>query len=107
MKKIPVEKIEDGMILSKPLIGAAGNVLLNEGVVLKISMVARLKNWGVPFVSVQGEEEAAKQESAPAAQEVHSQKLDQTFAGLLDNPIMKIIYEATLHHLQGKQDADA
>jgi hypothetical protein len=106
MKKIPVDKIENGMILSKPLIGASGNVLLNEGVVLKTTMIPRLKNWDIPFVTVQGEEEKTAEAAAPLAQEFETKQLDQVFADVLTNPLMKIIYDATLLHLRGKQAAN-
>jgi len=107
MKKIPVDKIEDGMILSRPLMGSAGNTLLSEGVVLKKAMISRLKNWDVPFVVIQSEEENVEEISTAATVEFKTSELDNTFKDVLKNPIMKIVYEATRDYLRGKSSAGA
>ena len=99
MKKIPVDKIEDGMILAKPLMGSSGNILLNEGVVLKQSMISRLKNWDVPLVTVQSDQETVEETAAPVAVEFKTEALDAVFSNVIKNPIMKIIYEATRDYL--------
>lgn len=103
MKKIPIDKIEDGMILEKPVMGTGGNVLLNEGVVLKASMIGRLKNWNIPSVSVQSDEEEVEEEAETVSIEYKTQQLDDTFADVMDNPIMKIVYDATKAHLENRE----
>jgi len=91
------------MILSKPLIGTGGNVLLNEGIELKAAMISRLKNWGIPFVTIQGEEERAVEEQASINREVQLPQLDRIFVDTLNHPLMKIVYDATFSHLQERQ----
>lgn len=102
MKKIPIDKIEDGMVLAKPLIGSAGNVLLNEGVVLKVSMISRLRNWDIPTVTVQSAEETVEETSAAPAVEFHSEALDEVFRDVMKQPIMRIVYEATRDYFKSK-----
>ncbi|NLE01459.1 MAG: hypothetical protein GX640_16455, partial [Fibrobacter sp.] len=48
MKKIPVEAITDGMILSRDVCGPTGNVLLTKNINLTPALGRRLKNWGIP-----------------------------------------------------------
>jgi hypothetical protein len=106
MKKIPVDKIEDGMVLAKPLMGSAGNVLLSEGIVLKQSMISRLKNWDVPVVVIQSDDEPAEEVAAPVAVEFRTDELDAKFKDVMKNPIMKIVYEATRDYFQNKHNRD-
>jgi len=106
MRKIPVDKIEDGMVLAKPLMGSTGNVLLSEGIVLKQSMIPRLKNWDVPTVTVHSGEDVTEEVAAPAAVEFKSEALDAVFKDVIKNPIMKIVYEATRDYFRNKNLKD-
>lgn len=102
MRKVQVDKIEDGMVLAKPLMGSGGNVLLSDGVVLKKAMISRLKNWDVPFVVIQSEGEDVVEASSPIALEFKTEELDHVYADVIKNPIMKIVYEATRDYLRNK-----
>ena len=94
MRKILIDKIEDDMVLAKPLVGANSNVLLSDGILLKKSMISRLKNWDIPFVYVQSDSEQPEDATIPAAVAVSTGELDIIFSDVIKNPIMKIIYEA-------------
>jgi len=94
MRKVLIDKIEDDMVLAKPLMGTTGNVLLSEGVLLKKSMISRLKNWDIPFVYVQSDSEQPEDTSSPTTVAVSTGELDGIFSDVIKNPIMKIIYEA-------------
>jgi len=102
MKKISIDKIEDDMILAKPIIGSAGNVLLNEGVVLKVSMVTRLRNWDIPTVTVQSADEVVEETSTTQTVEFHSDVLDDIFKDVMKHPIMCVVYEATRDYFKNK-----
>jgi DUF917 family protein len=95
MKKILVENIQDGMVLAREVFGSTGSALLNKGTVLTVAMGRRLKNWGVGFVTVEGEEEhhEEKQVVEISSEKVHAE-LSEKFAGLLDDPIMSVIFNA-------------
>lgn len=94
------------MILAKPLVGSAGNILLNEGVVLKTTIISRLKNWDVPFVTVQSGDEQTEEPVTAVPVEFKTEVLDTIFTDVIKNPIMKIIYEATRDYFRSKNTKD-
>jgi hypothetical protein len=95
MKKVLVEQVVDQMILAKDVTGTSGSVLLAKGTVLTTAMGRRLKNWGVQFVSVEGEDDSAEQGSAPTVspEEVRAH-LEKKFEKVMASEIMKKIFAA-------------
>ena len=89
MKKIAIDKIADGMILAKPVVGQSGNVLLSEGVVLSSKITSKLSSWGVAMVYVEGEDENSV---IQASTENISKELQERFGESLKYPLMKTIY---------------
>lgn len=55
MRKVPVEKLEQGMILARPVYDALGMLLLNTGIVLKREYINNLKKLNVPAVYITDE----------------------------------------------------
>lgn len=104
MKKTSVDDIADNSILAKDVFGNAGNVLLSKGTSLSSAMGRRLKNWGIPFVWIEGDEEAAADAECPQenSEDVLA-KLDERFEGLLDHPIMRDIHSAVRAFRSGKE----
>jgi hypothetical protein len=99
MKKITVDKIEDGMILGREVSGASGNVLLSKGTPLSSAMGRRLLNWGVPNVYVEGEEDSTLEESTiEVSPEGLKNQLMNKFSNVITNPIMKKIFVAVYQH---------
>lgn len=95
MKKIFVEKIEEGMILAKDVYGSSGSALLSKGIKLTQNMGRRLKNWGVTYVCIEGEEEHT--EEKPVVEippEEVKEQLETKFADVMDNPIMRTLLKA-------------
>ena len=97
MKKLPVENIENEMVLAKDVTGTTGNALLGAGTKLTASMGRRLKNWGVTIVYIEGDdensEEMSKEESSP---EKNRELLVERFEGVLENNNMNILFNAVL-----------
>jgi len=95
MKRVLIENITDKMVLAKEVCGTSGSVLLAKGTLLTASMGHRLKNWGVQFVYVDGEEESTETGSVPAVspEEVRKQ-LEDKFSRVIGNEIMKKIFAA-------------
>lgn len=95
MKKIIVDEIENGMILAKDVNGASGNALLGKGTTLSATMGRRLKNWGIPFVYIDGEEENLEEatEDGVSPEEIKS-ILTERFKGVLTTPRMADIFDA-------------
>ena len=95
MKKILVENIEDGMVLAREVYGASGSALLNKGTKLTVTMGRRLKNWGIPFVCIEGEEE--HQEEKPAIEispEEIREQLEEKFIDVMNDPTMQKLFNA-------------
>lgn len=103
MKKINVDNIADKMILAKDICGPSGNVLLNIGTQLSVSLGHRLKNWGIIVVYIESEEEPVPVINAGIiSDEEAEKKLEEKFAGTMENPHMKKIFDAILSHQFGK-----
>lgn len=99
MKKTEVEKIENGMILAGDICGPSGNVLLGKGTKLTSAIGRRLKNWGISFVDVEGEEEQKIEEPVQEiSQEEFNIQLKAKFADVIQNPIMKVIFNAIINY---------
>lgn len=97
MKKILVEEIENGMILAKDVTGSSGNALLGKGTTLSSTMGRRLKNWGIPFVHIEGEEEDHQESTDEnASPEEIRATLEKRFEGIIKIPRMTDIFNAVL-----------
>ena len=83
------------MILARDVCGTSGSALLSKGIKLTVTMGRRLKNWGVTYVCIEGEEE--QKEEKPVIEispkEVKEQ-LEAKFADVIDNPIMNTLLRA-------------
>lgn len=95
MKRVLIENIVDKMVLAKEVCGTSGSILLAKGTMLTASMGHRLKNWGVQFVYVDGEEDSAQAGAAGAVspEEIRTQ-LEEKFSRVIGNEIMKKIFAA-------------
>jgi hypothetical protein len=93
MKKITVDKIEDGMILGREICGSSGNVLVSKGSPLSAALGRRLANWGITTIIVEGEEDSQLEEnSVSISPEKLKIDLMDKFANVIHNPIMKKIF---------------
>ncbi len=83
------------MILARDVFGSSGSALLNKGTRLTMTMGRRLKNWGVPFVSIEGEEEHQEEKTAIeiSPEEIRLQ-LEKKFADVSVNPVMQELFNA-------------
>lgn len=95
MRKIPIEKIEDGMILAQDVCGVGGSVLIAKGSVLSSSLGRRLQNWGIKVVIVEGEEDnRGEQRSTSFSPESLEKHLTEKFSNTLQNRLMKKIFDS-------------
>lgn len=99
MKKIAVEKIEDGMVLSRRICNSSGNILVSKGVSLTAALGRRLKNWGVHYVYIEGEEQSTEESnivySSPEELKTH---LLSKFSSVMENPIMEKLFVAVYQY---------
>lgn len=62
---IPVEKIEDNMVLVEPILNNFGQTLLPSGTVLSKKHARLLKTWNINFVSIKSSDDDISSEIAP------------------------------------------
>ena len=106
MKKIFVEKIEDGMFLARDVCGTSGSALLAKGTKLTETMGRRLKNWGVTYVCIEGEEEQKQEKPIlEISPEQVKEQLESKFVDVIDNPIMKTLLLA-VYNFKTRQNLD-
>ncbi|MBN1578904.1 MAG: hypothetical protein JW913_20250 [Chitinispirillaceae bacterium] len=99
MKKIPVDKIEDEMVLGREVCGTGGNTLLTKGTILSRALGRRLQNWGIASVYVEGEEELPQEESVvTVSPEELMRHLSEKFAKTMNNPYMEKILNAVYRY---------
>jgi hypothetical protein len=93
MPKIPVDKLEPGMKLTKPV--TRGNtVLLSEGTELTEYLVTKIRNMDIENVYIDG----PSQHSVPK-EEVLAQ-LDRRFKSVEDQPYMNLLKKLVREHIE-------
>ena len=99
MKKIAVEKIEDGMVLARKVSNSSGNTLVSKGVSLTSALGRRLKNWGIHYVYIEGEEQSAEESNtiASSPEELKTHLLSK-FSSVMENPIMERLFVAVYQY---------
>jgi hypothetical protein len=99
MKRVSVDNIENGMILGRDVCGASGNILVGKGTAISPAMGRRLKNWSIASIYVEGEEENAQtgQTAVASPAEIRA-RLEDKFAGCLNNTIMQKIFAAVYQY---------
>jgi len=55
MRKVPVDKVKEGMVLARTLYSNDGNILLNAGIILKNSYIAKFRDLGIWEVYIDDE----------------------------------------------------
>ncbi len=95
MKKIPVDIIESGMVLGRDVCANSGNVLIGKGSPLTPSLGKRLKNWGIYFIYIEGDEDEREDEHVEK-ESVHEIEamLKHKFSDVIEDPLMRKIHEA-------------
>ncbi|MBM2817206.1 MAG: hypothetical protein HW421_3968 [Ignavibacteria bacterium] len=53
---VAIDDIEDGMILSEPVINSFGQTLIPSGATLAVRHINMLKTWNIQGVSIKGDE---------------------------------------------------
>ena len=87
------------MVLCRDVCGPSGNILLSKGITLSSALGRRLKNWGIPFVLVEGDEVQHEQQNtiSISPEELKSQLMDK-FSKVISNPLMKKLFVAVYQY---------
>jgi hypothetical protein len=94
MPKVPVEKLEAGMMLAKPLTRGS-MVVLGEGTVLTERWIERIADMAIDHVFIDGPSEQAIPKQEAMAQ------IDRRFRNTEDKPYMKEIKKILKEHVDG------
>lgn len=94
MQRIPVNKLQSGMVLAKSITNESGMVLLSEGTVLTDSLIMRLNRMDVTTVSVEGASTTDK------TKEERLSDLDRRFSKIDKEPHMDSIKAAIRAHIE-------
>lgn len=97
MRKVPLEEVQDGMVLAVPLTGSAGNILMGQGIPLRSAIIPRLAAWGVTYVVVEGDP-TPEELNLIAEEGKASASLEKMFAGKTVNPGMETLFQCLLRH---------
>lgn len=95
MSKLPVDKLEPGMKLARPVIAKSGMVMLGEGTELSEIWIERIRDMNITGVFVEG----------PSVQTLSKEEalanLEARFANVEGKPYMNLIKEITKEHIEG------
>ena len=110
MRKISVEDLKAGMKVAQKVENKAGMVLLPEGIELTDAHISRLKKWGIEEIFVEGEPqdgEGAEDGLLPSNlnNEDFLKELNYKFEKVLDDPIMKKIYDVVKSIIAGDSES--
>jgi hypothetical protein len=104
-QRVPIEQLEPGMTVAKPVANANGLVVLAAGVVLVETLIERLKRMGTPSVHVEGRPLGDASGVKTLAE--LEQELDHRFRKTAGEPIPFRIREAVRRHLRASHGAEA
>jgi hypothetical protein len=104
MRKIAVESIENDMMLGRDITSTSGNTLLGKGTKLSSALGRRLKNWGISFVYIEGEEESLQKEHVVVVspEEVRAGLINK-FAGHENDPLMQKLFTAVYEFMLNRK----
>ncbi len=95
MKKVPMDKIEPGMKLAKPIMSKGGMVLLSEGTELTEKWLERIQEMGLDGIFIDAPAEQALSREDALAQ------LDSRFKLVVNQPHMADIRNILKEHIEG------
>ena len=97
MRKVTVDKLEEGMVLAKPLMRGT-MVILGEGTVLTKSWISRIEDMEITHLFIEGAaEQAIPKEEALAL-------LETRFRPVADQPLMQSLKNLIREHIEGLYD---
>ena len=117
VQKLPVSRIEAGMVAAQDIYDDRGRIILNSGGRLTPMIIKRFDKWGIEEVAVQTEEEAEAEKKKEAAKSTAqsiiqsaseedrvfmrrvAMEVQQRFANVEDSPVMMDLRRYAIRHL--------
>ena len=112
MRRIPISKIVAGLTVAREVLDASGNVLLAEGAILTEQHRNLLLRRGIENIAVMDMDEemaeGAPATDAPSLKQVVAREnveerlaeVEQIFAAVKDEPLMRELYRLALKHAE-------
>jgi len=95
MRKTATDQITLGDVIAADVVSPSGNVLMNKGAAITPAMGRRLRNWGIAYVYIEGEEGQGGSAGSKARSAVETKsELYDMFYGTLDSANMRKIFDA-------------
>jgi len=107
MRKTPTDRITLGDVIAADVASPSGNILMGKGTAITPAMGRRLRNWGIAYVYVEGEEGRGGSSGAKARSAVETKsELYDIFVGTLDSANMRKIFDAVCNYKIRQQGAE-
>jgi hypothetical protein len=108
MRKTSTDHITLGDLIAADVMSPSGNVLIPKGAAITPAMGRRLRNWGIAYVYIEGEERhtgGSAGSTARSAIETKSELYDMFF-GTLDSANMRKIFDAVCNYKIRREGAE-
>ena len=99
MQHVPIDEVEEGMVVAQDVPSPAGHPLITKGAALNASLIESLKNYGVSGVWVQSDEpkeETFDEEAVLEAEEACRNRVLGRFRKSPSDPMMKAVFATVL-----------
>jgi hypothetical protein len=105
MRKTATDRITLGDIIAIDVTSPSGNVLIGKGTAITPAMGRRLRNWGIAYVYIVGEEGRSGSAGSKVQSAIKTKsELYDMFFGTLDSANMRKIFDAVCSHKIRQQD---
>ncbi len=97
MNRVPLDKVEPGMVLAKPVTSLAGHVIVSAGTSLDAPLIARLRDMGLTSAHIENRPGEAGDPVTSLAE--LEQALDHRFRRVAGDAELARMREAIRRHL--------
>jgi len=99
MRKTATDKITLGDVIAADVMSPSGNVLMGKGTAVTPAMGRRLRNWGISYVYLEGEESQNRSAGSKGRSAIETKsELYDMFFGTLDSANMRKIFDAVCNY---------
>lgn len=93
---IPVDEVEEGMILDEPVVNRFGQVLLNKGTSLSLRHKKVFLTWNIKSISIKSDDANISLDLSPEKLEISEKRLKQRVHWVPRNLIEKDLYKSAI-----------
>lgn len=90
---VPIDEINDGMVVAEPIVNSFGQTLIPSGATLKDSHKKLLKTWNIQTIAIQGDGQEEAVELTEEIKQLALEKLSKRLSWKPANPYEKDIFQ--------------